>query len=79
MLCKITTKYMGIKKGKGGDNKNFATEVLKIELSGPKRSYFSIIDIPGAFSYPLTVNDNEMRGVENMIEQYMKQPGNVVV
>lgn len=70
---------MGIRAGKGRGRKNFATEVLKIEVSGPSRSYFSILDIPGIFVNDYNVCDGEMEGVRRMVVEYMKQPENIVM
>lgn len=71
--------YMGINPGKGASKKNFAVEVLKVEISGPTRSHFSILDIPGIFSNDFNVKDGEMAGVRNMVIEYMKQPENIVM
>lgn len=70
---------MGIKKGTGIDKKNFATQVLRIELSGPLRSHFSILDLPGVFTNPHEANRNEMHGIERMVIEYMKKPENIVM
>jgi hypothetical protein len=70
---------MGISTGKASNKKNFAVEVLKVELSGPTRSHFSILDIPGIFSNDYNVRDGEMAGVQNMVIQYMKQPENIIM
>ncbi|KAK1542444.1 vacuolar sorting protein VPS1 [Colletotrichum paranaense] len=75
----ITTKYMGIKRGKGHATKNFASQVLRIELSGPSRSHFSILDVPGIFSYAHDVNEDEEHGVRQMVEEYMRQTANIVI
>lgn len=70
---------MDIRKGKGRDKKNFASDVLKIELSGPNRSYFSILDLPGIFQNASEVNESDIAGVKNMIIRYMKKPENIVM
>ncbi|UQC86125.1 vacuolar sorting protein VPS1 [Colletotrichum lupini] len=75
----ITTNYMGIKRGKGHSTKNFASQVLRIELSGPSRSHFSILDVPGIFSYAHDVNEAEEHGVRQMVEEYMRQTANIVI
>lgn len=71
--------YMGINPGRGINKKNFAVEVLKVEISGPTRSHFSILDIPGIFSNDFNVNEGEMLGVRNMVIEYMKQPESIVM
>ncbi|KAK2049090.1 vacuolar sorting protein VPS1 [Colletotrichum somersetense] len=79
IMDEISTKYMGIRRGQGVLAKNFATQVLRIELSGPTRSHFSILDVPGIFSYAHDVNEHEEDGVKLMVEEYMKQPANIVI
>ncbi|KAK8062970.1 hypothetical protein PG997_015067 [Apiospora hydei] len=76
---KVSEKYMGIDSGISPSNKNFATEVLKIELSGPQRAHFSILDIPGHVSNAFRVHKWEMEGIESMIVEYMKKPQNIVI
>ncbi|KAJ0283632.1 hypothetical protein CBS470a_007247 [Colletotrichum nupharicola] len=79
VMDEISTQYMGIRRGKGKGKKNFATQVLRIELSGPSRSHFSILDVPGLISNPVAVNEYEMKAVNKMIDDYMKQPANIVM
>ncbi|KAI0426484.1 vacuolar sorting protein VPS1 [Xylaria sp. FL1042] len=79
VMNEVSSNYMGIRSGKGPDKKNFATQVLRVELSGPGRSYFSIVDIPGLFVNPDTVNEGEMHGIKSMIVEYMKKPENFVI
>ncbi|KAL8823924.1 MAG: hypothetical protein Q9191_005437 [Dirinaria sp. TL-2023a] len=54
------TSLMGIAEGpaselgngslhKSDEAKHFSSDVLRVEISGPNRSYFSIIDLPGVF------------------------------
>ncbi|RSL92746.1 hypothetical protein CEP52_013650 [Fusarium oligoseptatum] len=70
---------MGISPGTGRGAKNFASEVFKIELSGPNRSYFSILDLPGTFNNSVKVNEQDPFQVEAMIIEYMKNPDNIVI
>ncbi|KAH6652547.1 vacuolar sorting protein VPS1 [Truncatella angustata] len=79
VMKEVEEKYMGIKSGKRRGAKNFATEVLKVELSGPKRSHFSILDIPGVFATPVDVNVEEMEGVRRMVIEYLRKPQNLVI
>ncbi|KAI0405696.1 vacuolar sorting protein VPS1 [Xylaria palmicola] len=79
VMEEVSNDYMGIKTGKGPGRKNFATQVLRVELSGPGRSFFSIVDIPGLFVNPDTVNEGEMHGIKSMIVEYMKMPENFVI
>lgn len=70
---------MGINPGKSSNKKNFAVEVLKVEISGPTRSHFSILDVPGIFSNDFNVKEGEMSGVRNLVIEYMKQPESIVM
>ncbi|KAK6215448.1 vacuolar sorting protein VPS1 [Colletotrichum tabaci] len=79
MMENISASYMGIKPGQGSHTKNFATQVLRIELSGPSRSHFSILDVPGIIAYPRHVNEYELHGVKKMVEEYMREPANIVI
>lgn len=79
VIVNQASRRLGINPGTGKHNKNFALEVLKVDISGPTRSHFSILDIPGIFSNDLSVKKNEMLGVRNMAIEYMKQPKNIVM
>lgn len=70
---------MGLRTGLGDDRKNFVAEVLKVELSGPQRSYFSILDLPGTFQNASTVNETDQAKVENMVKEYMNNEDNIVM
>ncbi|KAK8116916.1 uncharacterized protein PG998_005197 [Apiospora kogelbergensis] len=79
LMEEVTEEYMGIKPGRQPGDKNFATEVLKIELSGPQRAHFSILDIPGLISNDMRVHTSEMHGIGSMIVEYMSKPQNIVI
>ena len=71
---------MGINSPRGSENRNFSSKVLKIELTGPKRSHFGILDVPGVFSSTTRgVTDEEMNGVTRMVTSYMKKPENIIM
>ncbi len=71
---------MGIASQKNGAQKNFSSKVLKIELLGPNRSLFGILDLPGIFETPVgTVTEPEQRGVEDMVVAYMRRPENIIM
>lgn len=70
---------MGIREGIGSDKKNFAAEVLRIELSGPSRSYFSILDLPGVFHNAWGVNKTDIAGIKELVSAYVKMPENIVM
>ena len=71
---------MGISGGKRESKKNFSSKVLKIELSGPGRSHFGILDLPGIFGAatgPITAEERE--GVDKMVIAYMQRPENIIM
>jgi hypothetical protein len=60
--------------------RQFSQDVLKIEISGAKRTHFSIVDVPGLFHSPTkeqTIEDREL--VEQTVAHYMAQPQSVLV
>lgn len=60
--------------------RNFNKDVLKIEISGPSRSYFSILDVPGIFqSVTGDLTQKEMKGVKRMVEQFMMPQQSVLM
>ena len=71
---------MGINSPQVPENRNFSSKVLKIELCGPKRSHFGILDVPGVFSSTTGgVTDEEMNGVTAMVTSYMERPENIIM
>ncbi len=60
--------------------KNFSSKVLKIELSGPGRTHFAILDLPGIFGTATkNVTNEEMNGVTRMVTSYMERPENIIM
>ncbi|KAL8959632.1 MAG: hypothetical protein Q9193_003534 [Seirophora villosa] len=60
--------------------RNFSSDVLKVEISGPDRSYFSILDVPGIFqSLTKGLTSSEKDGVRNMVASYMKPKHSIIV
>ena len=63
-----------------GEDRNFSNDVLKIEISGPTRSHFSIVDVPGIFqSVTKDLTKEEMSGVRSMVESYIKPKESVIM
>ncbi|KAL2054121.1 hypothetical protein ABVK25_005660 [Lepraria finkii] len=59
---------------------NFSDNILKVEISGPDRSHFSILDVPGIFhslTRRLTKKDKE--GVDKMVKGYMKSKQSIII
>lgn len=71
---------MGISDGGRSKKNNFSSDVLRIELHGPTRSHFGILDVPGVF-HALTdkVTKDDMKRVEEMVISHMKKPENVIM
>ncbi|KAL9600156.1 MAG: hypothetical protein Q9179_003315 [Wetmoreana sp. 5 TL-2023] len=60
--------------------RNFARDVLKVEISGPDRSYFSILDVPGVFqSLTKGLTKQEKVGVREMVASYMVPSQSVII
>jgi hypothetical protein len=71
---------MGIRPHDELRGKNFSSKVLKIELAGPNRSHFGILDVPGIFRAKKDgVTDQEMKGVEKLVTSYMKKKENFIM
>ncbi len=64
-----------------GSKSTFSSDVLRLEIAGPKEDYLSVIDVPGIFkrttSGVTTKSDMEM--VERMVQGYMKNPRSVML
>lgn len=64
----------------GNDEKHFSNDVLKVEVSGPNRSYFSIVDVPGIFqSLTKDLTEIEKMGVKNMARSYMSNNQSIIM
>ena len=64
----------------GTEEKHFSNDVLKVEVSGPNRSYFSIVDVPGIFqSLTKDLTEIEKMGVKNMAHSYMSNNQSVIM
>ena len=67
-------------KGLAKPVQNFSHDVLKVEISGPSRSYFSILDLPGIFqSLTKDLTEVEKLGVRNMSASYMTSTQSVIM
>lgn len=71
---------MGITDQHGLKKSNFSSDILRIELHGPTRSHFGILDVPGIFhALTDTVTDEDMERVTAMVTSHMKKPENVIM
>ncbi len=72
---------MDLVPDESGSKSTFSSDVLRLEISGPKEDHLSVIDVPGIFkrttSGVTTKTDMEM--VERMVHGYMKNPRSVLL
>ena len=60
--------------------KNFSADILKVEISGANRSYFSILDLPGMFqSLTKDLTEVEKFGVRHLSAGYMSSGQSVIM
>ena len=60
--------------------KNYSRDVLKIEICGPGRSQFSIIDVPGIFhTSTREQNIKDAREVNDMVDSYIKEDRTIIM
>ncbi|KAH7318218.1 P-loop containing nucleoside triphosphate hydrolase protein [Stachybotrys elegans] len=78
-IKKISEDWVKIVPGKGEKARNFVSNVLNVEMAGPDKQPFSIIDLPGIFASSSTVKEKELEGVRNLAIGYMSQPQNIIV
>lgn len=70
----------GVIKPTGHYKPNFSNDVLKVEISGANRSYFSILDLPGIFqSLTKDLTEVEKLGVRNLSANYMTSKQSVIM
>ena len=59
---------------------NFSEDILKVEIQGPKRSHFAILDLPGNFqSLTGTLVEHDMRLVRKMVLQHINNNHSIIV
>lgn len=60
--------------------KNFCCDILKVEIAGPNRSYFSILDLPGIFqSLTKDLTYAEKVGVRQLVTAHMKPKQSIIM
>lgn len=70
----------GVTKKNQNFKQNFSNDVLKVEISGANRSYFSILDLPGIFqSLTKDLTEVEKFGVRNLSANYMSSKQSVIM
>ncbi|KAM0550571.1 hypothetical protein ACHAPJ_008829 [Fusarium lateritium] len=75
----LSENYIGIRKGSGKLKKNFVPDIVRVELSGPNRSLFNILDLPGLVYSQFNINGPEYLGTQELARQYISKPGNTVM
>ncbi|KAH7259113.1 P-loop containing nucleoside triphosphate hydrolase protein [Fusarium redolens] len=75
----LSENYIGIRKGKGLETKNFVPDIVTVDLSGPNRSLFNILDLPGLIFSDFGVNEPELLGTQELAKQYISRPENTII
>ncbi|RGP62931.1 hypothetical protein FSPOR_8915 [Fusarium sporotrichioides] len=78
-LKDLSENYIGIKKGTGQFKKNFVSDIVTVKLSGPNRSLFNILDLPGLVMASCNVNESELQGTQELAIHYISRPENTVM
>lgn len=64
----------------GNGKRNFTSDVLKIEISGPNRTHFSILDLPGIFqSLTKDLTEPEKVGVRKISADWMAPEESIIM
>ena len=76
MLIPQAEQVMGI-----GPDKRFSKDVLKLELSGPEREHFSVVDVPGIFANTSEgkTEDKDIDFVRDMVGGFMENTQSVML
>ncbi|WZH47199.1 RBTMx2-like protein [Fusarium acuminatum] len=78
-LQDLSENHIGIRKGSGQQKKNFVADIVRVDLSGPNRPLFNILDLPGLVNSSVNINKSEMAGTHRLAIQYIKNPKNTVI
>lgn len=79
LSVQLSENYIGIRSGFGVHSKNFVPDIVKVELSGPDRSPFSVLDLPGLLINDHGTNESEVTGTHRLAEQYITRQENIVM
>ncbi|KAH0541847.1 hypothetical protein FGG08_003731 [Glutinoglossum americanum] len=61
-------------------SKNFSSSTLKIEITGPGRTPFTIVDLPGLFHASTNLQKrSEIAEIKSMVNSYITDPGTIIV
>ncbi|KAF4416235.1 RBTMx2 [Fusarium acutatum] len=78
-LKDLSENKIGIRKGQGIGAKNFVPDIVRVELEGPNRSPFNILDLPGLISSEYGVNEPEPLGTQELAKEYISRPENTII
>ncbi|KAF5657230.1 RBTMx2-like protein, partial [Fusarium heterosporum] len=78
-LQDLSENYIKIDKGTGQLKKNFVPDIVTVELSGPNRSLFNILDLPGLVNSSVNINESELGGTHRLAIQYISKRENTVI
>ena len=72
---------MGLVADEPGSKSVFSSDVLRLEIAGPKEDHLSVIDVPGIFkrTTPGVTTKSDMEMVERMVYGYMRNPRSVML
>lgn len=69
-------KLMGLE----GTSKVFSSDVLRIELSGPRQPHLTLVDLPGLFhSGSKSQSDDDAEAVKALVTGYMKKSRSIIL
>ncbi|KAI9760933.1 MAG: hypothetical protein M1840_002175 [Geoglossum simile] len=83
-LIKEASTLLGLAQpdqhGLSKSSKNFSTNTLKIEVTGPNRTPFTITDLPGLFhASTAEQNKHDMADIRAMVANYIKASSTIIV
>ncbi|CCT71827.1 related to RBTMx2 protein [Fusarium fujikuroi] len=78
-LKDLSENKIGIRKGQGIGAKNFVPDIVRVELEGPHRSPFNILDLPGLISSEYGVNEPEPLGTQELAKEYISRQENTII
>ncbi|KAF5622296.1 RBTMx2 [Fusarium sp. NRRL 52700] len=78
-LKDLSENKIGIRKGQGPGAKNFVPDIVRVELEGPNRSPFNILDLPGLISSEYGVNEPEPLGTQELVKEYISRTENTII
>ena len=76
----ILVERAGKAMGVNGTSKNFANDVLRLELSGPAQPHLTLVDLPGLFhAGSKAQSDADAVAVQELVTTYMAKPRSIIL